>query len=431
MARLPRVLVVAHGHPERQPGGAEIAAAALHRALRASGEFDSVLLARDDNPFPTHGGTAFSGARAPGEFLLHASLGDRFLFRQADPNRVRRHFRDALEVLRPDIVHFHHFMHLGLEMLGEVRRLEPRVPIAMTLHDFHAICHSEGQMVEPRGGTLCHRATPERCHGCFPSRSAHEFALRELHVKGWLELVDRFVAPSRFLAERYVDWGIAAERIDVIENLLLPGTDRDGVAASPSTPGAPLRLAFFGRINAVKGVDLLLEAVRRLPPAARARVRLDVHGAGLERQPLGRQLALRRALRRLGSSARLHGAYRSEEIPRLMREADWMIVPSRWWENSPLVILEARRQGLPVICADIGGMAEKIEHGKTGLHFRANDPLSLAERIEEALALGGERERFAERIRASVSPQAILERHLALHRELLGAPATAALPRAA
>ena len=435
-ARRPRVLVVAHGHPDQAPGGGEIAALALHEALRADTGLDSVFLARHDDAFPIHEGTAFGGNRRPAQILFHSNLGDRFLFTQRDPSRVWQHFREALEIVRPDVVHFHHYLHLGLEMLGEVRKLAPRVPIVMTLHDYHALCHNEGTMVKARTGELCRRAEPSACHGCFPSRPAQDFMLRERYVKGWLGLVDRFVAPSRFLAERYVEWGIDPARVEVLENLLDPGADAppaggastDAAPVPVRPPGEPLRLAFFGRVNGVKGVDLLLEAMRRLPADVRARVRLDVHGAGLERQPVLARLGLARAARRLGPGVRLRGAYRSDEVGALMREAHWMVVPSRWWENSPVVILEARRHGLPVICADIGGMAEKVEHGVTGLHFRANDADALAARIVEAEGADSLRMRCAEAMRGSSDQDRIRARHVALHRELLGADARAVRP---
>ena len=417
-----RVLVIAHGHPDRAPGGGEIAALALHRALRASEDFDSVLLTRHDDPFPTHEGTAFAGNGRPAEIAFHTRGDERFLFTQLDPSRVWTHFRDVLEIVRPDIVHFHHYLHLGLELLGEVRRFDPRVPIAMTLHDFHAICHNQGQMVRTRTGELCRRATTIDCQRCFPSRTVQDFALRERYVKGWLSHVERFVAPSRFLAERYVEWGIEAGRIEVLENLLDPDADARGAvrAGHARAANAPLRLAYFGRINTVKGVDLLLEALLTLPQALRSRVHLDVHGAGLERQSLAYRRALKRAARRLGAGVRFHGAYRREELPALMAAADWMVMPSRWWENSPVVILEAKRHALPVICADIGGMREKIEHGVTGLHFRAGDARSLADRLSEVAGFDeAERQAYAARIARLGTDESVLARHLAFHAQLL------------
>jgi glycosyltransferase involved in cell wall biosynthesis len=67
-----------------------------------------------------------------------------------------------------------------------------------------------------------------------------------------------------------------------------------------------------------------------------------------------------------------------------MASIDWVVVPSAWWENSPLVIQEAFQNGRPVICSDVGGMAEKVTNGVDGLHFRVADPQSLAETIRRA-----------------------------------------------
>jgi glycosyltransferase involved in cell wall biosynthesis len=69
-----------------------------------------------------------------------------------------------------------------------------------------------------------------------------------------------------------------------------------------------------------------------------------------------------------------------------MESVDWVVVPSIWWENSPLVIQEAFLYGRPVICSDIGGMAEKVTDGKNGLHFRTGDPASLAQVIQRAVS---------------------------------------------
>ena len=68
-----------------------------------------------------------------------------------------------------------------------------------------------------------------------------------------------------------------------------------------------------------------------------------------------------------------------------MREIDWVVVPSIWWENSPLVIQEAFMNGRPVICSNVGGMAEKVTDGLNGVHFGVGDPSSLAAAIRKAV----------------------------------------------
>ncbi|TMF63647.1 MAG: glycosyltransferase, partial [Chloroflexi bacterium] len=78
------------------------------------------------------------------------------------------------------------------------------------------------------------------------------------------------------------------------------------------------------------------------------------------------------------------GKYRPADVPALMRDIDWVVVPSIWWENSPLVIQEAFLNRRPVICSNVGGMAEKVADGVNGLHFRVGDPVSLAQTIRRA-----------------------------------------------
>jgi glycosyltransferase involved in cell wall biosynthesis len=85
----------------------------------------------------------------------------------------------------------------------------------------------------------------------------------------------------------------------------------------------------------------------------------------------------------------LHGAYDPEEMPKLMAGIDWVVMGSVWWENSPLVIQEAYKYGRPVICPDIGGMAEKVVPGEGGLHYRARDSVSLSSVIRRVVSNAG------------------------------------------
>ena len=98
---------------------------------------------------------------------------------------------------------------------------------------------------------------------------------------------------------------------------------------------------------------------------------LYVFGGNLELQPEPFQQEVRKLIISAGRRVRFMGPYRSQELPRLMREVDWVIVPSTWWENSPVVIQEAFFHGRPIITSDIGGMAEKVRDGVDGMHFRA------------------------------------------------------------
>ena len=102
-----------------------------------------------------------------------------------------------------------------------------------------------------------------------------------------------------------------------------------------------------------------------------------------------------------------------------MAAVDWVVVPSIWWENSPLVIQEAFVHGRPVICSDIGGMAEKVDHGINGLHFGVGEPDAIA----RAMVTATDTEGLWERLRAGI-PQVLrsddaAERHIEIYRELI------------
>src|SRR5262249_57931996 len=96
---------------------------------------------------------------------------------------------------------------------------------------------------------------------------------------------------------------------------------------------------------------------------------LWIHGANLDLQTAAYQDEFRSLLETTKLNVTLVGRYAHGDLPRLMANIDWVIVPSIWWENSPLVIQEAFAYGKPVICSDIGGMAEKVTDRVNGLHF--------------------------------------------------------------
>jgi glycosyltransferase involved in cell wall biosynthesis len=141
---------------------------------------------------------------------------------------------------------------------------------------------------------------------------------------------------------------------------------------------------FFGQIHPFKGLLPLLSAFKaldQLPPERTSGVRLRVHGAYLDLNPPDYIAAINDLLARTAERVTFVGAYDAHDLDRLMSAIDWVVVPSVWWENSPLVIQEAFAHRRPVICGDIGGMAEKVRPGRDGFHFSAGNPTALVELI--------------------------------------------------
>jgi glycosyltransferase involved in cell wall biosynthesis len=399
-----------------QPGGAEIFARDLFQQMRRQGDFDAWLVARATGVEP-HRGTRFSGIDGSSrEILLHFDQFDHFLQSQPSTDVIATHFRELLELIRPDVVHFQHTIHMGMELLREVRNTLPGVPIVYTLHEYIPICFAQGQMVRTRTHALCHRATPQRCHDCFPEISPALFKTRELFLKAHLDLVDAFLCPSRFLLGRYAEWGLDPSKLHHFPN------GRTIQAEAPprnlDAAGKRNRFAFFGQINSYKGVLPLLEAMRILVEQG-TDARLDIYGANLEMQPAEFQQAFGDGLRAAGPRARVHPAYRQHDLPALMQTVDWVVVPSIWWENAPLVIQEAFMHRRPVITAGIGGLAEAVGHDRNGLHFVAGDAADLADRMREAAEIPGLWERLRNGIEPVFPIAAAATAHADLYRELL------------
>jgi glycosyltransferase involved in cell wall biosynthesis len=284
-------------------------------------------------------------------------------------------FADLIRALKPTVVHTHHYAHLGLEYLRVTKLVDPEIRIYMTLHEYMAICRNNGQMIKANGHALCSRESFDECHQCFPEKTVEDFWLRKHYFQRQFDLIDGFFAPSEFLRQRYIEWGLSPDRIVVCEN---------GQAKEEPLPPRPLgegetrnRFGFFGQITPYKGLDVVLEA---LNDTMDTQLLLEVHGANLEFAAQDFRERVEGLCAPLMKNRRVQwmGPYQASELRARMSGIDWVLVPSIWWENSPLVIQEAYKYGRPVICSDIGGMAEKVKNGVTGMHFHARNPAALA-----------------------------------------------------
>ncbi|HUN50796.1 MAG TPA: glycosyltransferase [Candidatus Sulfotelmatobacter sp.] len=184
------------------------------------------------------------------------------------------------------------------------------------------------------------------------------------------------------------------------------------------------RFAFFGHLNPFKGALVAIEAARRLVERGAGPISLTLHGAA-DFQTEGFKAELAKAVEGAPYIVS-RGRYGRDEMALLMADADWVVVPSIWWENAPLVIQEAFQHRRPVICSGIGGMAEAVSDGVDGLWFRAGDAAHLSERMQEALdpALWS---RLVEGIREPRAMPAAAEEHMTLYQRLAARSRNAAV----
>ncbi len=378
-----RVLVLSHMHPGASRGGAEIAAYQLYNALKGEPGVTAWFLAASGGRFAERLGARLQQPFGPDEFVYTGAGFDHWIHANPDPE-FPGELAALLEELRPDVVHLHHYTNFGVETLLHIRRALPEARIVLTLHEYLAICNHFGQMVKRPGFGLCERSGPRDCARCFPERTEQDFFLRELYLKRFFGLVDHFVSPSRFLAQRYAAWGLDPAAISVVENGM---PEPDHAASPPPAPDAEdgLVFAFFGQISRLKGIDVLFDAAALLEKDGVGGLRIEVHG-DYSGQPPDFRAAFEKRLEDTPANLRHCGPYENARVHELMRPAHAVLVPSIWWENSPLVIQEALLNRRPVICSDIGGMAEKVRDGLDGFHFRAGSAHALAALLKRLAA---------------------------------------------
>lgn len=402
----PRILQIVHDHPAFTNGGTEWVAHDLSRALERLGAEVTLLAATTSLSRPDAAPGALE--RHGRDLLLKTARYDAFSLTRADGPEWVHSMRRVLTDTMPDIVHLHGLDRIGTEIVSMIRSHRPEARIVLTLHDMQLICARDGLMLAA-DNMLCRTASPDACHRCLPELSMSRHALREALLKAVLAGVDVLLTPSHFLKARFVEWGIPEGKIVVQPN---------GVLAQPEAalPERGNRFAFFGNTLGHKGVHVLLDAAERLA-GLDAPLRITLHG-GFPWATAEDKERLAAAVTRAAPVAQHLGPYDRADLPALMAHTDWVVMPSIWWENAPLVILEAQRARRPVICSGIGGMAELIEDGVNGLHVPPGDAAALAETLAGAADTDLCR-KLATQSRAPVDTDKMATSHLTLYRSLL------------
>jgi glycosyltransferase involved in cell wall biosynthesis len=368
------IAVVAHTHPSVTKGGAEIAAYTLYQGLRAEG-VDAIFIAAC--PMQDRNKLLLASDR---EFVVLTDPLRYDHFYQLASGEVWRQFKAILTAQNVRLVSFHHYLNFGVNTLRALAA-ETAIPFAVTLHEFLTICTHHGQMVTRPGRRLCQQATDVACATCYPEHTRQQFRLRRELIRNALLPASGYISPSHFLADRMVAWGLPREKFVVIENglrALPPREDR------LRAEGSLWNFGYFGQITPFKGGDTLLDTIDLLAkqPGIEKKIRIKVHGNLVGQDPE----FVARFNKTFDAHAFTHyaGSYDNADVHNLMSACDYVLVPSTWWENSPVVIQEAYAAGRPVICSGIGGMAEKVPNRRSGLHFRLKDGADLARVMGEA-----------------------------------------------
>lgn len=379
-----KIAVLSHTHPSVTRGGAEISAYTLYVGLRELGHeahFVAACPAQDQSKLML---------QSENEHIVLYDTRDYDGFYHIAPPAVVAQVEDIMRRTGAEIVIFHHILFFGVNAIRALTSSGVRV--ALTLHEYLVLCHHHGQMVTKPARRLCNRSHPVACAQCFPALEPSQFAARRHFLLDSLGDVAAFISPSRFLINRFVDWGFPQQRFHFIENGLMALAAGATIPTRPLAPlppvggaVAPAVIGFFGQMNPFKGIDVILDALDRLRETPGARpVQIRVHGAIVS---LTDDMQARLDAAITARAIDYVGPYDNGDVWRLMEQCDFVLMASRWWENSPVVIQEAFAANRPLIVPGIGGMAEKVADGVTGFHFKVGDSFDLARVIREAIDL--------------------------------------------
>lgn len=322
---------------------------------------------------------------------------------------ARRRLGELLDRVRPDACHAHNiYHHLSPSILGLLH--DRGVPTVLTLHDLKIACPAYTMLSR---GTICERCRGGRIHNVLVHRcikgslALSAIAMVEAAVHSMLgsyDRVSRFVVPSRFYATKLVEWGVPPERFRHVPNFV------DAAACEPRyAPGDAF--LYFGRLAPEKGLATLVRA------AALAAVPVVLAGTGPE------AAQLERLAQACGARVRFTGHLAGAALQSMIREARAVVLPSEWYENAPLSVLEAYAHGKAVLGARIGGIPELIRDGETGTTFTSGDVDELAARLREYAALpdatiAAQGAAAREYVAAEFSLERYRDRILSLYREI-------------
>lgn len=275
---------------------------------------------------------------------------------------------------KPDVAHAHNiYHHISPSIFGALRARG--VPTVLTLHDLKIACPAYKML---NGSGVCERCKGGALWNVVGHRCVKDSAILSAVVMAesvvnrllgsYSSNVDRFVVPSRFYLEKFVEWGWPRDRFVHVPNF---------VDLSTHTPGKTSgdRFVYFGRLGPEKGLRTLIQA------AARAGVPLSIVGTGPE------EATLRALAEECCGDVAFLGYQTGEALNQIVRSALAVVIPSEWYENAPMSVMEAYGLGRPVIGANIGGIPELIRDGETGAIFPSGDVDGLTLKLTQFAAL--------------------------------------------
>jgi glycosyltransferase involved in cell wall biosynthesis len=332
-------------------------------------------------------------------------------------------FAGVLDQVKPDVLHFHAYSP-AVSVLWLAAAHARGIPCVYTYHTPTLACGRGTLMrwgVVPCDGKM----TPLRCAACtlhglgvskpmswvlavaspltqglgarVPFRIRPLIQRRTSAVHQWLGGMSRVVALCQWAREVMLRNGVPAERLRVVRHALAGGENerRRDTETGRRRDGETLKVAFFGRLDQTKGLQVLVEALRLMPG-----LKMELHCHLISAESANTAMKPLLNLMKEDARVQMHPAVASDEVVRTMASYDAVAVPSIWLETGPLVVLEAFEAGVPVLGSRLGGIAEWVTDERDGLLI---EPGNAAAWAHELKRLVGDPE-LCGRLRRGVTP---------------------------
>jgi glycosyltransferase involved in cell wall biosynthesis len=408
-----RILHLVHQYLPESIGGTELYTRNLAQYQVGQGHRVSL--------FTVSGATATSNKDTPspaeeeGVRVYRVPVGSRspqaIFFSLFHQKRIGDAFTAVLDQEQPDMIHLQHLMGLPVEVMNQVA--SRRIPFIVTLHDYWYAC-ANAQLLTNYDATICPGPGPLwlNCARCALARAGRSggpwlpataviapiMALRARKLRAILAEAQLLIAPTDFVRATYRDLGFAAEKIRVIAH---------GINLPPSLPprakrplGAPLHAAYIGGLAWQKGVHVLIDAVKRLPPET---IRLTVAGdtTAFPEYAAGLQAQARQ------NNVHFMGRLPPADLWSFLATVDVVIVPSLWYETASLIVQEAFAARVPVIASRLGALAERVRDGVDGFLVTPGDVTAMCRRLAQLQ----EQPALQARLQAGIEPVRSLVDH--------------------
>jgi len=392
-------------------GGAERHVSKISKILETKGHQAIPFSMEDERNEPTPYAKYFVSKV---DFNSPMSLGDklRMISRVIYFLEAREKIEALMRKVKPNIAHLHNIAHqISPSVLHSLKKFD--LPVIQTLHDYKLICPTyrmvvEGRICERCKGHQYYQAVLQRCN-----KGSFSFSLLncvEMYIHKFSGIyeknVDLFIAPSSFLHNKIIEFGVNGKKVVHIPNFI------DAEGYSPKYNGENY-LVYFGKVSAEKGLFTLVQAMRNIKTS-----KLLIVGEGELKKDLEKYILQKNIV-----NVKFLGHIKGDRLKTTIRNSLFAVLPSEWYENCPYSILEAFALGKPVIGSDIGGIPELIKDGVDGLLFAPGNSEELSEKIAYLISRPRLREQMGRDARKKVeekyNPELYYQKVMGVYQKLL------------